>query len=339
MGWTSSEEGGNSLTPWQTADVFAESPPHSAFAPDPAIVSDNRLDSPIVTLASGQNRLSFRNNFITESNYDGGVLEISIAGGEFIDIVDAGGTFVSGGYIDVLEDGAGRDAWAGDSGGFIDTVVNLPAQAAGEEIQLRWRMLSDGSISGIGWYIDDVVINSSSAPANLTVWGDNLYFTAEDGVNGRELWQFDGTEATRVTDINPEIGDSNPQELTVFNDALMFSATDGTSGRELWRLDVMEATRVTDLNPDAGDTAPSGFTVFNDTLIFSADDGTGRRLWRYEGLDPAEPVPAPTDRGQLFEWIVFGDELVFSFVDGGRVKICGGMTARTPPRRFLGRVG
>ena len=43
-------------------------------------------------------RLSFRNFYNTEGGFDGGVLEISIAAGPFVDIITAGGTFVSGGY-------------------------------------------------------------------------------------------------------------------------------------------------------------------------------------------------------------------------------------------------
>ena len=47
--------------------------------------------------------MTFRQNFdLEEQNadtaYDAGVLEISINGGAFTDIITAGGTFVSGGY-------------------------------------------------------------------------------------------------------------------------------------------------------------------------------------------------------------------------------------------------
>ena len=53
-----------------------------------------------ITSASAQ--VSFRNNFNLESTFDGGVLEISINGGAFSDIVAAGGSFVSGGYTSTI---------------------------------------------------------------------------------------------------------------------------------------------------------------------------------------------------------------------------------------------
>ncbi len=51
--------------------------------------------------------------------------------------------------------------------------------------------------------------------------GNKLVFTADNGVNGRELWQSDGTSAgTQLWyDIVPGASGSDPRELTVVNDA------------------------------------------------------------------------------------------------------------------------
>ena len=52
---------------------------------------------------------------------------------------------------------------------------------------------------------------------------------------GFELWKFDGTNATRVADINKS-GDSFPSYMAVFNNELYFQANGGDgAGKELWK--------------------------------------------------------------------------------------------------------
>src|SRR5206468_12920946 len=86
--------------------------------------------------------------------YDAMVLDISINSGAYEDIVDAGGSFVSGGYNARVSDCcenplAGRMAWTALSGGTLDapayitTLVNLPSAAIGQTIRLRWRVGCD----------------------------------------------------------------------------------------------------------------------------------------------------------------------------------------------------
>src|SRR5262249_38731811 len=84
---------------------------------------------------------------------------------------------------------------------------------------------------------------SSSYPINLTNIGGTLFFTANDGVNGNELWKSDGTAngTMLVKDINPGSGSSTATYFgnanayfTNVNGTLFFAANDGTSGIELW---------------------------------------------------------------------------------------------------------
>ena len=71
---------------------------------------------------------------------------------------------MSGGYNSTISDAygnllAGRNAWSGDSGGYVLTVVNLPAAAAGQVIQLRWRCGTYLVKTSPGWRIDSLVID------------------------------------------------------------------------------------------------------------------------------------------------------------------------------------
>ena len=143
-------------------------------------------------------------------------------------------------------------------------------------------------------------IGYSSFPYDLTAFGDRLYFAAEDGENGKELWVSDGTTGgtTLVKDINPEVNDfgeaygSFPGNLTVLNDRLYFTANDDENGRELWVSDGTTGgtTLVKDINPEVGNygdaygSTPGNLTVFNDRLYFTANDGVnGRELWVSDG--------------------------------------------------------
>jgi hypothetical protein len=164
-GWASSKSGAQSN--WVTSTSARDTIPNSAFSPDPTGQGVNELDSPTITLPAGEAHLSFRHSYNLELSYDGGVLEIKIGGGGWNDILTAGCSFVSGGYVSTLSTSSGnplggRSAWTGNSGGFVTTAVNLPASASGQAIQLRWRCGSDNFVGGTGWHVDTVsIINST----------------------------------------------------------------------------------------------------------------------------------------------------------------------------------
>ncbi len=165
-GWTVSWSGAGA--PWVSTSATSDTSSNSAFAPDPANISDNSLTSPTFVINNTTATLTFRHNYNSEPTYDGGVLEISIGGGAFTDILTAGGSFVANGYTQTISSSygnplAGRQAWSGNSGGFVTTTVNLPASAAGQTVQFRWRFGSDNGVSATGWYVDTISVNDGYA--------------------------------------------------------------------------------------------------------------------------------------------------------------------------------
>ena len=95
-GWSNVHSGvGNG---WSTIESDIYSRPITAFVNDVDDVSDSSLETaPFPIVENGQ--LSFVHQFKLEvendiTGYDGVVLEISIDGGAFVDILDAGGSFV-----------------------------------------------------------------------------------------------------------------------------------------------------------------------------------------------------------------------------------------------------
>jgi hypothetical protein len=163
-GWTATLVGAG--TAWQTQATAPDSVPNSVFAPNPATPTDNILVSPL-QFANGPSQVTFRNNYNTESTFDGGVLEISINEDAWQDIIAAGGSFTAGGYNGTLSTNAsflnplvGRNAWTGNSGGYVTTTANLPAGAEGNFFRLRWRLGTDNAISSTGWRVDSIVVSA-----------------------------------------------------------------------------------------------------------------------------------------------------------------------------------
>src|SRR5882757_2168321 len=122
----------------------AATPPNAAFVDDPGVVSDKRLDSLHFPVSGTGVQLTFEHNFNLEASdvdpnvgFDGAVLEMSFDGGNtFQDILAIGGSFSIGGYNRTISTDrgspiAGRQAWSGNSGGFICTVVHLPFRTPG----------------------------------------------------------------------------------------------------------------------------------------------------------------------------------------------------------------
>jgi hypothetical protein len=177
-GWAASNpEPGNGIL-WVTTTTNAASAPNAAFVDDQDGVSDKVLDSKPIAINSATATVTFRNNFDTEFSdgifWDGGVLEISspnISSGDFVDVTDpaVGGSIPTGGYTgeisgDASNPLAGRMAWSGSSGGYIDTVVNLGSNVNGQTIRLRFRMGTDEAVVAPGWWVDTLSVSGGSCP-------------------------------------------------------------------------------------------------------------------------------------------------------------------------------
>ncbi|RYD84317.1 MAG: hypothetical protein EOP84_05830, partial [Verrucomicrobiaceae bacterium] len=128
-----------------------------------------------------------------------------------------------------------------------------------------------------------------SNPSNLVNVDGTLFFTADDGIHGSELWKSDGTlEGTvMLKDIVPGTGYSTPFNLVNVNGRLFFKVYIGLFNDELWKSDgTPEGTvKVRDLNP-GGKSSITDLVNVNGTLFFSASNSTsGTELWRSDGTE------------------------------------------------------
>jgi ELWxxDGT repeat protein len=165
-------------------------------------------------------------------------------------------------------------------------------------------------------------------PAYLTLVGNTLYFVADDGEKGKELWQSNGTEAGTkiVKDINTaQFTGSNPTNLRNASGKLFFMADDGINGRELWTIGatgpvMVNAPSKTGLVTGAGSANIQDLTVVNDVVCFVANDDTlGREVWLSNGTTAGTfiasdflPGANSSNPSNLF---AFGSNLIFSASD------------------------
>ena len=127
---------------------------------------------------------------------------------------------------------------------------------------------------------------AGSYPGDFAAIGDILFFRANDGTHGYELWKttppYDAVHTRLVADIRPGSDSSFPEELTVIDDVLFFRADNGISGQELWKCEPPydHTYQVADINPGANDSSPTEFFKIGNTLFFQADGGNGAELWK-----------------------------------------------------------
>ncbi|MEI2693057.1 MAG: hypothetical protein V9H69_26395 [Anaerolineae bacterium] len=131
--------------------------------------------SPAVALPTGENPVVLKfwhvpnlENSGTTACYDGGILEVSSDGGTTWTQVPNANLLVgpytgaiSGSFSNPL---AGLQAWcSATTTTYRQTIADVSAYA-GQTVQFRLRIGSDSSVGRPGWDVDDVMVQSCTAP-------------------------------------------------------------------------------------------------------------------------------------------------------------------------------
>jgi ELWxxDGT repeat protein len=165
---------------------------------------------------------------------------------------------------------------------------------------------SEKSCTGSSWVDDMTLVGKSVA-------GRRLYFTANDGKRGVELWKSDGTKrgTKLLKSINPSSASeaSEISSLVALRKRLYFSANDGKHGIELWKSDGTRSSTklVKDINPGKAGSDANDLTAYKGRVLFTADDGVhGTEMWRSNGtkantnlLINLEPGAVGSEPGEL----------------------------------------
>jgi ELWxxDGT repeat protein len=145
----------------------------------------------------------------------------------------------------------------------------------------------------------------SLGPEGLVVFRDKLYFTADDGVHGRDLWRSDGTAAGTVMVRDLIVGSATARtaNVTVVGDRLFFT-TYASGKMSLWTSDGTSAgTRFVAFIPPSQE-----FTDVDGTLYFVGTGAEVTELWQSDGtaagthlVKDLSPGPAGSDPRNLQE--------------------------------------
>jgi ELWxxDGT repeat protein len=157
-----------------------------------------------------------------------------------------------------------------------------------------WR--SNGTAAGTALVKDIKPGSAGSAGSDATKAfnalanvNGTLFFSADNGVSGLELWKSNGTAAGTklIKDIHPGSAGSSITSMANVNGTLFFGADDGVSGPELWKSNGTAAGTklVKDIHPGSAGSNPSFLVNVNGTLFFQADNGvSGPELWKSNGV-------------------------------------------------------
>jgi ELWxxDGT repeat protein len=190
---------------------------------------------------------------------------------------------------------------------------------------------SDGTKAGTRILADIYSGSRSSFPGDRIVYHGQMYFGADDGVDGSELWVTDGTPAgTRFfKDLVPGVGASNPSYFVLFNDLIYFSA-----GSALWKSDGTESGTVM----VKAACFPDHLTVAGSRIFFNGYlPETGYEPWVSDGTESGTHLLmdiAPGSQQSMYNATItaFGDRVLFlatEAIHGTTLWISDGTTAGT----------
>ena len=294
-GWTTTNSGLSQ--PFASVSNFPDSAPNAVFTNNPEFTGDAALTTPAIPLGNVRHKLIFRQRYQMDYEFDGGVLELSINGGAFNDIISAGGTFAAGGYDTPLVGGtlAGRNAWTGDSVNYVTVEINLPASTTNQSIRLRWRFGSDDMEGGTGWWIDNVQVanaisgfntNAIAIPASGTasVYPSEITVAGQFGLVSGVQVNLTNFSHTAPDDVDLMLVAPNGHKVVLMSDV---GGTNAVTNLNLVFDDTATASLPDSSAITAGTYKPTDFET-GDIFPAPAPSGapTGRLLSAFNGISP-----------------------------------------------------
>lgn len=184
----------------------------------------------------------------------------------------------------------------------------------------------------------------------LTGINDKLVFYADDGINGKQMYVYDGLNSpVKMSNFNGSLSDfvevnqklyfthkedsydlweydgenlnlfypgfRYAGELISFKDKLIFTWADAESGFELWEYDLINEPYMTfDIDVE-GSSYPKYFCESEGNLIFQAKRGDTEKLFIYDGYNAPVEIDTGAHNGSVTEIIGFDGKIYFDGYD------------------------
>jgi ELWxxDGT repeat protein len=201
---------------------------------------------------------------------------------------------------------------------------------------LLFLILSISAVAQNISLVTDINPTGGSLPERLLPVDDKIFFVANDGVAGEELWVADGTTSHLVKDIQPGIAGSRIGWMGWLNGKLYLNADDGINGGELWVTDGTEAgtSLFADIEPGFLGSEPSNFSFYNNHLVFVVTVNSTYQIWISDGTTAgthtlSSQISVPASATKPFVFAEYNGKLVFGV--GNQLWSSDGTAAGTAP--------
>ncbi|GGB78632.1 hypothetical protein GCM10011325_02690 [Dyadobacter sediminis] len=158
---------------------------------------------------------------------------------------------------------------------------------------------------------------SGSMPLGFTQINGVSYFSADDGINGRELWKTNGSTAgtVLVSDIQSGVNGSNPEQITHVNGTAFFVTGSGSQVHGLWKTGGTAATTIK-LKDFPKSYELQGLINVNGTLFFGVHDTSGSmQLWKSDGSSAGTQLIRTFPLTDTFSPVAFNGHVYFGAYD------------------------
>jgi hypothetical protein len=223
-GWTTGGTGGN----WTTVSTISHSPSHSFTESAGGNYSNYAnvwMRSSTIDLTNTANaELTFWTRWDIESDWDFALVEISTNGGtSWTHLVGQYMSAASGIGVQTL----GLHGYDGRQDFWVEEKINLNYYC-GQNVMIRFRLITDSGVTEDGWYVDDVVIKTLPLQANIPPFiqtATNLGYQYYNGSSYPvDALVFDDQGISQVSLFYSTDGGSTFQELQMSGSDSLYQA-------------------------------------------------------------------------------------------------------------------